>query len=467
MSTHLDRPEPLQLPPPSISGGRLRAAVFSARVDSTVLLVLWSCAVVAILGAVGADARWLAALGGIIVETGGIPDGVPYASAASAGWPNVPALAEVIFHVLEASLGDRGLLLAQVAATGFALAILSADIRRGFSGGRVPVLVLVVLGSFSALVAARVQLFSLVLFPLAVALLRAEARRPSRRIWLLVPLVALWTNLHGAALLGVAVAGAYLLFERSRREPLVAFGVLGCSIVALGCTPSLWRTFDYYRGVFENEAARQGLGLWGRLDVRDPLDLILIVSAVALLALAVRSRPPLWEAVALAGVTLMTIDAGRSGVWLLFLAALPACRGLGLAHTRTVPRLALAPLIAVAALGLIRGPLPLQADAELVADALHRAGRTPILAEAVPAEQIAVAGGKLWLANPLDAFGHADQRLYLAWLEGDAAGDAALARAPRVVVVMRGSAAQRRMATRPSFREVRRDARAILYQRIL
>ncbi len=456
-------------PPPNLSplpGGHTRAGFLWARVDATAVLTLFTCAFVAMLGAVGADARWLAALGGLIVEAGGIPDGVPFAAAPSAGWPNVPALAELILHALDAAFGDRGFVLAQVAAAGLAVTILCADIRKAFSGGRVPVLAIVVVGSFSALVAARVQLFSLVLFPLLLALLRAEARRPSRRVWLLVPLVALWSNLHGAALLGVAVAGAYLLLARARREPLVALGVLGGSVLALGCTPALLRTFDYYRGVFENEAARQGLGLWGRLDVRDPLDVILLVSAIALLVLAVKSRPPLWEAVALGGVTLMTIDSDRSGVWLLFLAALPACKGLGLPRARTVPRVAVVPLAAVVALGLIRGPLPLQADSPLIADALARAGQTPILAEAVPAEQLAVAGGKVWVTNPLDAFDRADQRLYLDWLEGRPAGDAALAHAPRVVVVTLGSDAQRRMATQPSFREVRRGPYAVLYARV-
>ena len=55
-----------------------------------------------------------------------------------------------------------------------------------------------------ALLVVRSQLFSLALFPLLVLLLRGEARAPSRRIWLLVPLVALWSNLHGGVLLAPA-----------------------------------------------------------------------------------------------------------------------------------------------------------------------------------------------------------------------------------------------------------------------
>src|SRR5919197_2721732 len=98
------------------------------RVDATVLVTLFACAVVAMLGAVGADARWLAALGGSIVHARAIPDGVPFAAAPSTGWPNVPALAEILFHGLDAAFGERGFMLAQVAATALALTILATDI---------------------------------------------------------------------------------------------------------------------------------------------------------------------------------------------------------------------------------------------------------------------------------------------------------------------------------------------------
>src|SRR6266404_8805720 len=49
-------------------------------------------AVCALLTTIGGDARWLAALGAAIVRTGTIPVGIPYASASSSGWHNVPVL---------------------------------------------------------------------------------------------------------------------------------------------------------------------------------------------------------------------------------------------------------------------------------------------------------------------------------------------------------------------------------------
>ena len=62
-----------------------------------------------LIGAIGADSRWLVALGRTIVHTASIPGRVPYASADTHGWPNVPALAETTFYGLHWAFGDRGL----------------------------------------------------------------------------------------------------------------------------------------------------------------------------------------------------------------------------------------------------------------------------------------------------------------------------------------------------------------------
>ena len=96
---------------------------------------------------------------------------------------------------------------------------------------------------------------------------------------------------------------------------------------------------------------------------------------------------------------------------------------------------ALALSAALAALGLVRGPLSTGAGRPLLDEALQRAHRTPILADSVLAEQVALAGGRVWMSNPLDAFSRRDQRLYLDWLAGRSTGDAALERTPRVVFV--------------------------------
>jgi len=436
------------------------------RIHSAGLVVALVAAVVALLAIVAPDARWLAALGGEIVARGGIPQGVPYAAAPSGTWHNVPVLAELAFHGLEAVFGDSGLALAQIVAVALGFAILAVDaVRAGAGRGLTPVLLLAAFGLPLTLIGVRVQLFSLALFPLLLALLRAEARDPSRRIWLVVPLVALWSNLHGAVLAGLAVTGAYLVVDRARREPFVVVGVLAGSGLALAATPALLHTYGYYQGVLENEAAKRGFGLWAPLDVHDTFDLLLILVALPLLALAVRARPRVWELVALAGLAALTVQTARGGVWLLFAAVAPASRAAAARWMpATVPLYTLVPFAVVAAVGILRGPLAVGAGDDLLRATIARAHGAPVLADGLSAEQIALAGGRVWISNPLDAFPHADQRLYLDWLQGEPAGDAALDRV-RIVLVRVRTDAQRRMVRQPGFREVGRDSRDVLYAR--
>ncbi len=452
----------------------VKAETAPGTVPRTASAAVWfpvalAAALSGLLGAVAADARWLAALGGYIVEHGSVPDFVPFAAAPSQGWHNVPVLGELVFHALDAAGGERALLAAQVAAVAAAFSLLVADARRARADdSRLTfVLLLLIPATLSELANVRSQLFSLALFPLLVLLLRAEARRPSRRIWLLVPLIALWSNLHGAVLTGLAVAGAYLLFDRARREPLLAVAVLAASVLAVFATPALWRTGDYYAGVLRNEAARRAVGLWAPLSLTSGLDIAFIVCAVVIAAAAVRSRPRLWEVIALVGLAVLTARTARGGVWFVFFAATPAALGLGRGGDAR-SRLALpaaACLIGLAVFGIVHGPRELGARDTVLEQALADADGTPVLATDILAEQVALAGGRVWIGNPIDAFSRRDQRLYLDWAQGKPAGDAALAHAPRVVLVQPDSEARKRLARLGVMREVARDDGAVLYER--
>jgi len=448
---------------------RARVAAASARVGPLELVAALGAVLAALAGTIGADARWLSALGEIIVRRGSIPVGIPWASASSSGWHNVPVLAELIFRGLTSAAGSRGLLAAQIVAVGAAFAILAWDLRRSGAGeleGSLALL-LAAIGSLPVLLVVRSQLFSVLLFPVLIALLRAEARAPSRRIWLLVPLVALWSNLHGAVLVGLAVAAAYLLFDRARSQPLVAGAVLAASAAAVCITPALVHTPEYYYGLLRNEAARRGEGLWAPLSLTSGFDLLLIATAVVLVGLALWARPALWELVVLAGLAVLTVKTARSGAWLLFFAAAPAARKLRFDPSRDDRRgsvFVLAVAFALVVLGVVRGPLPSGAGKSLLADALGRAGGTPILADGVPAEQVAAAGGRVWMSNPIDAFSSHNQRVYLDWLAGRPLGDAALGHA-RVVLVMRGAAPAKRLRHSSAFRQAAHDAKAAVFVR--
>ena len=451
----------------------MAAAVPSPSSRLTWLSLAFCAGVCALASTIGADARWLAALGREIASLGAVPDGVPYAAAPSVHWVNVPVLGELTFHWLHALGGDRALLLAQLVATTASLALLAADMRarRAPDGASALVLVAVLFAALPAFVVVRGQLFSLVLFCLTVVLLRVEARGPSRRIWLLVPLFALWGNLHGAVLVGLVVAGSYLVLDRLRREPLVALGVLLASVCALFLTPALLDSGSYYLGVMRSEAALRGEGLWAPLSLHAPFDVLFVALAIPLVVFAVRARLQLWEACCSVALAAVAVHAGRNSVWIACFLAAPAAAGLGrtgfvslAVSRRTVALCGWAP-VGLLALGLAHQAPSREAGPRVRELAVALAAGRPILADGLDAERLALDGHRVWMTNPLDAFSRRDQRAYLDWLDAKSSGDSLLATEGAVVLVTRGSPPDRRLAGDPEFRRVARDAEAVLYAR--
>src|SRR5689334_13514057 len=115
---------------------------------------------------VGADARWLAAVGDAIVRLGKVPHSIGYAAAPSS-WHDAPALGQLFFHGLVRAFGDRGLVGAQFAAVACAVSAIAVDIRRSGARDAAGALVIggLVVGVPAAFFVVRAELFSLALFP--------------------------------------------------------------------------------------------------------------------------------------------------------------------------------------------------------------------------------------------------------------------------------------------------------------
>ena len=402
--------------------------------------VVWAVAALAcFVGAVGVisdDALWLVSLGDQLAH-GRVPHSIPYATASTAGWHNVPVGAELIFWSLFHGFdGIRGLAVAQAAACTIGFGALASGLRReATAGATLMIATLVLLGSLSAVVVIGLSLFSLALFPVLLALLESESNSPSRRLWLTVPLLALWGNLHGEVLAGWGLLACYLVFDRARRQPGLSAGVFAAATAALFVNAQLWNTPRYYLGVLHNEVARRASGFWAPLGTR-PLDLVLVGVAAILVGLSLtgRARPRLWEGVALVGIAAATVHTARTGTWFLFLAAYPAARSLRLrvgSPKRRLLVLAATALGAAAATALIRGPA--DPGSYSLARMAALSGR-PVLATSMLGEQVALAGGRVWVNEPIDAFRPADQALYLDWSFGKPGGAAAVAHAAYVLV---------------------------------
>jgi hypothetical protein len=267
-----------------------------------------------------------------------------------------------------------------------------------------------------------------------------------------VLVVAIWGNLHGAVLMGVAVVGAYLLCSRLRHRPRETVAVGVGTVLAVGVNPTLLGTVHYYAGVLGNEAARRGSELWARPNPGNLFDLLLIVAGAALVVLALWSRPPLWENVAILGLLAGTVTSARHGVWLLMLCAAPAAVRL----TRRSGSAADAPGAAVpvaAALVVLVGCTGLlwsrldglnpSGNPELVSAVKALAQQRVVLADEPVAESLAAEGVRIWMSNPIDAFDRADQAAYLDFVSGSPSREVqALLDTVEVVVVRSGGAAE-------------------------
>src|SRR5579859_4796433 len=124
-------------------------------------------AAVAALGLVGSDALWLVPLGRVVAH-GHVPSSIPFATAPTHGWHDVPAGAQVVFWALYRALGGvRGLVVAQAAGAAVGFGALAVGLRREAGDGEALVLGLVVLaGSIPVVAITGVQIVSLALFSL-------------------------------------------------------------------------------------------------------------------------------------------------------------------------------------------------------------------------------------------------------------------------------------------------------------
>jgi hypothetical protein len=148
---------------------------------------------------------------------------VPHHDLYSFSKPDAPWFAwEWLTDVMDGALERVGGLKAIVLMAGVVIAVFATTVirRMVWRGSHLFIAMaaaLLAIGSSTVHFLARPHIFTLLLLSISVWMVEADREKPSRRIWLLVPLTVVWTNLHGGflaliALLGLAAAG--LVIER-------------------------------------------------------------------------------------------------------------------------------------------------------------------------------------------------------------------------------------------------------------
>lgn len=255
-----------------------------------------------------------------------------------------------------------GVLSAACIAAAFAL-LAGLMLRRGTSPARTLTWVVIAFFVCQQNTAIRAQSFAYPLFVGMLWLLVEDEREGWRsRMWLVLPMLALWANLHGSILLAAplvaGVAAWRFWWTRDRRYGVIAL----LAPLTVFCTPYGVGIASYYRTVMDNPAFARVVQEWqpttlspGNLQF---IGLIAIVAAVMVLAVRRGIRPsPLVLA-----LTIVLIAGGihtvRYQAWAAFPAAVLAADVLS---ALPAPARAMRPprLIVVAATAMVALVVPL------------------------------------------------------------------------------------------------------------
>jgi hypothetical protein len=298
-------------------------ALFIAAVAAVVVLSL--AAIPAHLSQDG----WLALVAGRIIAHSGIPSH-DYLTVMAHGvvWHDQQWLAQLFMYGLYRLGGLQLLTVLYVLITGagFAMAIAAA---RALGAQDRHITAMLPLGAFFYLATAvsiRTQGFAYPLFVGTLWLLALETRRPTRRAYLVFPMLIVWGNLHGSATLGAAIGmlyGACLLgqsFTSARWKGLLnrrGLAFIVGSPLCLLVTPYGLSIISYYRATLFNSHFAKLVSEWqpvtAYMILAVPL-LLVILGTVWALGRSGR-RTPTFDQLVLALLALGAIDAVRNITW--------------------------------------------------------------------------------------------------------------------------------------------------------
>ncbi len=149
--------------------------------------------------------------GEAMIRAGRIIANDPYNySAPNHLWLHHEWLTEVMMAAIYRHWGVIGLKLWHFSVTAFAIAMLS--MAEGETGAPAPIqfgVLATAAVTLAAVMQFRPQIFTYALFAAMIFLLTRDCYGRRARLWLVIPMLALWSNLHGGFFIGLVTLGIY------------------------------------------------------------------------------------------------------------------------------------------------------------------------------------------------------------------------------------------------------------------
>lgn len=309
------------------------------------LLLLMAAFAAALKPAPANDFWWQARTGGLILEQGRIPQQDPFSwTSAGERWFVHEWLTEIFFYLAHARWGDGWLLLYRCGFLAAAAGLIYLRCRRRGAGLAAATLAaapaLLVLRNYADL---RPQMVSYFLIALLLLLLDDSGCRPPARLILVLGLLfALWANLHGGVVVGVAILWIWLLGEWVenlvfRKNPAprgLTLAALAASAAVL-LNPDGWNIYLYPFKVMGHPLVLDYITEWFSPSFHRPVHrpfllLLLATPCAALLSARVGGRTRTSELLTLAALAYGALLIQRNTVAFAIAAAPPLAVGLSL-----------------------------------------------------------------------------------------------------------------------------------------
>jgi hypothetical protein len=266
------------------------------------------------------DTYWQIAVGQWILDHGALPRVDVYSfSKPGEAWISSSWLAQILYAVSYNLAGWAGPVVVAAGAIAATFALLAHFLERRIPSTYAGLVALTAMVLSTPHLLARPHVLAMpVMVAWAYGLMTASERRQPPSFWLL-PLIALWANLHGGFVFGLVLSSGFAIdalwnAEPSQRKPLVlrwvAFGL--AALAACCFTPYGWESILASRKILDLGELLRLLSEWMPADFSrlSPFELTILALIGGMLYRGVKLSPP--RIALVLGLLHMALSHGRN-----------------------------------------------------------------------------------------------------------------------------------------------------------